>query len=253
MDIQYLKRDGKPDIAYRKTVAADEADAPIVVFCGGFRSDMEGTKAVFLEELCKAEGYGYIRFDYSGHGQSGGIFEEGTISQWKDDALSVIDTLTGGKIVLVGSLMGGWISFLIARERPDIVHGLIGLAAAPDFSREMYSENFSEDMRVELQETGRTYLPNDYSDEPYIITRDLIEDGEKNCFLDKGMALSCPVSLIQGKKDRDVPWKVAQRIQEVISGTDVKVTYLDNADHRLSAPDELAVLKEELTAMLDKN
>lgn len=252
VDIQYLKRKDKPDLAYRKTDAKAPDGKPTVIFCGGFRSDMEGTKAVFLETLCTRHDMPFIRFDYSGHGSSGGAFEEGTIGQWKDDTLAIVDKIASGPVILVGSSMGGWISFLAAEERPDRVAGLVGLAAAPDFTREMYNENFTEEMRDELMRTGRTHMPNDYSDAPYVITKSLIDDGDSHCFLDRGMTLNCPYILIQGKKDRDVPWQVAARLSDAVSAPFKDVVYLDHADHRLSAPEELDVLAGVLRTILDR-
>lgn len=247
LKIQFLKRDGYDDLAYIYTPPAGKGTTlPPVMFLPGFRSDMEGTKALYLEEQCRNRGQAFIRFDYSGHGVSGGRFEEGTISVWKNDALAILDHLTGGRpVVLVGSSMGGWISLLIARERPDQLTGLVGLAAAPDFTREI-EEALSESQKEEMAEKGFISVPNNYSDEPYIFTSALIEDGRQNFFLERDdYNFSFPVRLIQGMKDTDVAWQTAYRIQNVVDG-DIKVLPVEEGDHRLSRIQDLVLIDEQV-------
>ena len=251
MSINYLSRAGLPRLAYRKTDAApaggqQEQALPTVMFCGGFRSDMEGTKAQFLEERCKARGQAYIRFDYSGHGASEGDFEDGTIGSWKDDTLAVLDALTQGPVILVGSSMGGWISLLAALARPERVCGLVGIAAAPDFTREIYHEQFDDAMRAQLAAQGYVDVPSEYSETPYRITRALIEDGENHCLLDREIALDIPVRLLQGMNDSDVPWQKAYRIKNALTSEDRgAVLLIESGDHRLSRPEDLELLDQQ--------
>lgn len=242
-----LVRENAPDLAYVKTQGSNK-DLPAVIFLGGFRSDMEGTKAIFLEELCKKNSQTYVRFDYRGHGQSQGVFEEACISDWAQDARDVIEHCTSGPVILVGSSMGGWISLLIAIKLKR-VEGLIGLAAAPDFTLWM-EEKMDEDQKFSLKEKGYFELPNDYDPAPYIITKTLIEDGRKNKLLDSEVNIDAPVRLIQGMKDADVEWQTAHRIKNAINGENVEVILLENADHRLSAPEELKILENTLNDML---
>lgn len=247
MTVQFLKRENLPALAYHKSEGS--AEKPAIVFLGGFRSDMEGTKALYLEEQCKAAGYCYVRFDYRGHGQSEGVFEEACISDWLADTLDILNHCTSGKIVLVGSSMGGWLSLLAALKIAERVQTIIGLAAAPDFTTWM-ERDMTPKQKAEMMEKGAIDLPNDYSDEPYIITRKLIEDGRENCLLNDDIDLNMPVRLIQGKKDADVPWEVAEQIKNAITGKDVQTIYIEEADHRLSSPEELEVLKRTLFEVL---
>ena len=240
---EFLKRNNAPDLAYVKSKGANHS-LPLIVFLGGFRSDMEGTKALYLEEQCKQRDQSFIRFDYRGHGQSEGVFEEACISDWAQDAQDIIEQCTSGPIILVGSSMGGWISLLIALKL-DRVAGLVGLAAAPDFTTWM-EERMSVQQKEQLESDGYFELPNDYDDTPYIITKKLIEDGRQNTLLDKEVSINVPVRLIQGMKDTDVEWQVAHRIKNAIIGDNVEVVLLENADHRLSSPDQLEVLNKTL-------
>lgn len=251
---EYLKRNKLPNLAYHKTIG--ESHKPTVIFLGGFRSDMGGTKAVYLEEQSIAAGLSYIRFDYRGHGQSEGVFEEACIGEWLQDTLDIIDhcTIESDRLVLVGSSMGGWLSLLAGlhltkAKKLRHVQAIIGLAAAPDFTTWM-EEAMTDTQKAEIMSQGFIALPNDYSDEPYIITRKLIEDGRDHCLLKDDIALDMPIRLIQGKKDTDVPWKVAEQIKEAITGQDVQVIYIDEADHRLSKPEELSVLSCTLLDLL---
>lgn len=204
---------------------------PGIVFLGGFRSDMQGTKAVHLEGWAKAQGRAFLRFDYSGHGQSSRRFEDGCIGDWLADARAVL-ALTAGPQVLVGSSMGGWIALLLARERP--VAGLVGIAAAPDFTERLW-EGMTEAEREEMRATGRLSRPSAYG-EPYVYTRRLIEDGEDHLILNRKLELSCPVRLLQGEADVDVPPSVALSLFAHLRGPDVRVTLVKGADHRFSTP-----------------
>lgn len=242
MSVSFLKREGAPDIAYIRTIGENNA-LPTIVFLTGFRSDMMGTKAEFLASSCAARGQACLRFDYRGHGQSGGSFEDGTIGLWLSDALAVIDTLTAGPVVLVGSSMGGWIALLAALARKERVCGLIGLAAAPDFTRDIPGR-MSELQKEQMASEGFFSQPNDYDDRPYIITRALLEEGGAHCLLDAPIAIDCPVYLIQGMKDAEVPWQTAHRISNAVTGKDKKVHLREEGDHRLSTGDDLALLEK---------
>ncbi|SDW17273.1 Pimeloyl-ACP methyl ester carboxylesterase [Albimonas donghaensis] len=231
--------------------AAGETPPPGVVFLGGFRSDMTGTKATFLEQLCAERGLDFLRFDYTAHGASSGDFEtEGRIGAWARDALDALDALTEGRQVLVGSSMGGWISLLTARARPERVAGLIGIAAAPDFTEDGFWAGFSDAQRAEMTETGRVALPSDYSDEPYVITRLLIEDGRENLVLRAPLPLPFPVRLLQGTADADVPVDWALKLLGHAESPDLRLTLVDGADHRFSEPRELGIIAATLDEVL---
>ncbi len=238
-----LERPGGHTIAYHAT----PGKSPGVVFLGGFASDMTGTKATALEEHCRGEGRAYVRFDYLGHGASSGKFAQGTIGRWADDAVAVIDAATQGPQVLVGSSMGGWIMLLAALARPERVCGLVGVAAAPDFTEDLVWNTFDAAQRQALMRDGVVDLPSDYSGEPYPITRALIEDGREHLLLHGPIPVACPVRLIQGMNDADVPWETAFRIAEKLISDDVEVTLVKSGDHRLSEPDDLARLCRTLT------
>jgi pimeloyl-ACP methyl ester carboxylesterase len=223
---------------------------PGFLFLSGFQSDMSGTKAQFLAETCAAHGRGFVRFDYSGCGLSGGVFTEGTIGRWRDDALAVIDSLLPpGPAVLVGSSMGGWIALLCALARPDRVAAIIGLAAAPDFTRGL-AERLTPAQRESLAVRGFFQQASAYGAAPYIFTRALLEDGEAQALLDRPIPLSCPVRLIHGQADPDVPWRLSLALGEKLAATDVEITLVKDGDHRLSKPHELALLARVLEGVL---
>ncbi len=239
----YLHTRHGTKIAYHQT----SGKGPGVVFLGGFMSDMEGSKATTLEAHCKATGRAFVRFDYQGHGQSDGAFADGTIGLWARDALAVLDTLTQGPQILVGSSMGGWISLLTAKARPGRVKGLIGLAAAPDFTVRMWHEELTEAERQKITANGFVKIPTDYGDEPYTITKALIEDGWNNRVIHAPLHLAIPVRLVQGMKDADVPWQTALKIAEALKGADVEVILTPEGDHRLSTATDL----KRLTTLVD--
>jgi len=229
-----LERPDGHSIAYHHT----PGDAPGVIFCSGFMSDMEGTKAVALEQALHDLGRSYTRFDYLGHGQSTGLFKDGSISRWTDDALAVLDECTAGPQVIVGSSMGGWIGLRMALLRPDRVKGFVGIAAAPDFTARMEADMPAEALEL-LESQGYWEQPSEYSDEPYTITKKLIEDGRRNFVLGGEIDFSGPVHLLQGMKDDSVPWQTALTIQEQLRTQDVIVSLTKDGDHRLSEPDDL--------------
>lgn len=223
---------------------------PGVVFLGGFRSDMTGTKAVYLESWARAQGRAFLRFDYSGHGASSGDFLDGAIGDWAEDAAAAIAALTEGPQVLVGSSMGGWIALLCARAMPDRVAGFVGIAAAPDFTEDSMWASFSEAERAALLADGRVAQPSDYSPEPYVITRRLIEDGRRHLVLRTPLALAGPVRLLQGTEDTDVPPAVALRLFDHIAAEDLRLTLVKGADHRFSTDDCLALIAAAIDDVL---
>jgi len=225
-------------IAYHATAGA----GPGVVFLGGFRSDMTGTKAVHLEAWARRSGRAFLRLDYSGHGASSGTFEEGCISDWAEDAMAAIAALTGGAQILVGSSMGGWIALLVARAMPAKVAGLVTVAAAPDFTEDGLWAGLSEAEQQQLMETGGLRMPSDYGD-PYTLTRRLIEDGRANLVLRSPLSLPVPVRCLQGTADADVPVATALRLLEHAEAGDMHLRLVKGADHRFSTPDCLALIE----------
>ena len=224
-------------IAFHRT----EGTGPMVVFLGGLRSDMDGTKALHLEAWARARGRAFLRFDYSGHGQSSGTFEEGAIGDWAEDAAAVLAALTDGPLVLVGSSMGGWQALLAARAQPDRLAGLVTVAAAPDFTEDGMWAEFTEAQKREVMEQGRTALPSDYGT-PMVVTRRLIEDGRRHLMLRAPLSLPMPVRLLQGTEDADVDMSVALRLLAHAEGPDIRLTLVKGADHRFSTPDCLAMI-----------
>ncbi|GJL85655.1 MAG: alpha/beta hydrolase [Micavibrio sp.] len=249
LEPQYLIRENKPKLAYiHSPLTQGGAEQPMVMFLGGFMSDMNGTKATYLEQQCKARGQEFLRFDYSGHGASEGEFTDGTIGHWKEDALAMFDHMVKGPVILIGSSMGGWIALHLALERTDKIRGLIGIAAAPDFTEGMYHEYLTDEQKQEIQEKGQTELPSDY-DAPYIITRALIEDGRKQCLLDREHESAFPMRLIQGKEDAQVPWQTAQKIKKMFKAAETNVILIEDGDHSLSRPDDLALIDREIQSI----
>lgn len=235
-------------IAYHATLG----HGPGVVFLGGFRSDMTGTKATFLEAWAQSAGRAFLRFDYSGHGQSSGDFLDGAIGDWFEDALAAIQTLTSGPQVLVGSSMGGWISLLVARTIPDRIAGLVGIAAAPDFTEDSMWASFTPAQKAEMEATGQVALPSEYSDGPYIITRRLIDEGRSRLVLRDPLELPFPVRLLQGTADVDVPPAVALRLLDHATGPDIRLTLCKGEDHRFSTPDCLALIGETVAKVAER-
>ncbi len=218
---------------------------PGVVFLGGFNSDMEGTKALFLEDWARRRGRAFLRFDYSGHGQSSGAFTEGCIGDWADDAAAVVNALTEGPQILVGSSMGGWISLILATRMKEKICGIVGIAAAPDFTEDGMWAGFSPEQRADLMERGQVSLPSEYG-EPYIITRRLIEDGRNHLVLRKPLPLPFPARFLQGTEDADVALSVPLRLIEHATGPDIRLTLVKGADHRFSSPECLELVAQSV-------
>jgi pimeloyl-ACP methyl ester carboxylesterase len=244
-DVQSLARPDGATIAYRRL----RGGVPGIVFLGGFRSDMAGTKALFLEGYCRRRGRAYVRFDYFAHGKSSGDFAGGTISRWRDDAISVIDSLTEGPQVLVGSSMGGWIMVLAALARPHRVAALVGIAAAPDFTADLLPARLNEAQRRTLQEDGRLVLPSPYDSAGYLYTKALVEDGNRNLVLRADIPLTCPVRLLHGMADESVPWRQSFALAERLASAGVTLTLIKDGDHRLSRDEDLARLARVLDAL----
>lgn len=241
----YLTTTQNRRIAYHRS----KGEGPGVVFLGGFKSDMEGTKALYLEDWARRTGRAFLRFDYSGHGQSSEAFEEGCIGDWAEDAMAAISRLTEGPQILVGSSMGGWIALLCARAMPERVAGLVTVAAAPDFTEDSMWAGFDAEQRRALMEEGQVALPSDYG-EPYVITRRLIENGRENLVLRSPLDLPFPVRFLQGTADADVERSVALRLLDHATGPDMRLTLVAGADHRFSDPACLALIEASLEEVI---
>lgn len=224
--------------------------APGVIFLTGYRSDMSGGKALALEDLCRARGNAYLRFDYTGHGASSGRFEDGTIGRWAGDAVAVLDHLTEGPQVLVGSSLGGWIMLLVALARPQRVAGLVGVAAAPDFTEDLLWAQLSPSEQQQLIATGVLRLPSGYDEEPTPVTRAIIEDGRRHLLLRAPIGLDCPVRLIHGIEDHDVPWRTSLKLMERLRARDVELHLIKDGEHRLSRTEDLQRLCETVDRLL---
>lgn len=246
MTIEYFTSPEGRRLAFRKS--SPRGSRPTFVWLSGFKSDMSGGKAQAVFAWAQETGHGALLFDYSGHGESGGRFEDGTISQWREDALAAIDAQTDGPLILVGSSMGGWMALLAALARPERVKGLVLIAPAPDFTEKLMWPEFTPQQQAEILQEGFLLRPSDYG-EPYPITRALIEDGRANLILTGLIETGCPVHILQGMEDPDVPWRHALLTAERIARDDVVVTLVKDGDHRLSRPEDIARLEVAVAAM----
>ena len=236
MPTEFLSPGDGSRIAYRHS----PGQSPGILFCAGFNSNMQGEKALALEAWCHNTDRQFTRFDYSGHGESSGAFEEGTIGRWRDDTLAVLDQVCEGPQLVVGSSMGGWIMLLVAQERPGRVCALIGIAAAPDFTEALWSGGLSATQLQSLDDSGVCQIENCYDDgEPYRISRRLLEEGREHLLLQRDIAVMSPVRLLHGQRDEDVPWQHALSIAQRLASTDVEVHLVKSGDHRLSSPADL--------------
>lgn len=236
------------------TIAYDQiaGDGPGVVFLHGLKSDRRGTKASHLYSYCQSCGRPFLTLDMFGHGDSSGNFVDGSISRWTEDAVTAIDALTSGPQIIVGSSMGGWVMLSTALARPDRVAGLIGIAAAPDFTESLIWDVLTEEERAAFIESGRLTMPTAYQEEPYEIGYRLIEDGRKNLLLSTAIPLSGPVHLLHGFADEDVPWAVSVTTAEQLESEDVSVTLIKDGAHNLSRPSDLDLLTQSLETMFKK-
>ena len=240
---------GTGSAARRIALRAREGAPPGLFWLGGFKSDMRGTKAQALDAWAREAGRAMTRFDYSGHGESGGDFAEGTIGRWLEESLAVFDACCRGPQIVIGSSMGGWLALLLVRELarragPGLasVNGLVLVAPAVDFTEELMWKRFAPEVKREIEYKGAWQRPSQYSDEPYLITRGLIEEGRKHLLLGGMMETGCPVRILQGVHDPDVPWQHAIELVSHFARDDVVLTMVKDGDHRLSRPEDIARL-----------
>lgn len=242
---EFLPTSSGRKIAYHRL----DGTGPGLVFLGGFKSDMEGTKALHLENWCRDLGRAFLRFDYSGHGASSGAFTDGCISEWAEDAFVAITELTDGPQILIGSSMGGWISLLMAKQMPQNIAGMVTIAAAPDFTEDSMWGNFTDQQKSELQ-AGQVALPSEYG-EPYIITKKLIEDGRTQLVLREPLNIPFPLRMLQGTDDADVDMSVALRLLDHANGEDIRLVILKGGDHRFSDPAALTLMQDAIRNVME--
>jgi len=248
---QNLIRPSGASIAYRAFSGSPLNSWPGIIFLPGFMSDMNGEKALTIENFAREFGQSFVRFDYFGHGSSSGEFKDGHIGIWAADALAVLDELTEGPQLLVGSSMGGWLMFLTAIARPERIAGLIGLAAAPDFTEDLLRKELTSDQLAEVNDKGFIISPSDFEGD-YIYTKALFDQGRKLLVLRDEIPVDCPVRLLHGLNDDVVPWQTALTIQEKLRGTDVEITLVKNGDHRLSGASSLRCLIDTLITLMKR-
>ena len=244
-DLRLFDRADGPRIAYRLR----DGSSPTLVFLPGYASDMEGIKALALDAFAERSGLAVLRFDYSGTGASEGRFDDGTLEHWVEEALLLIDELTRGPIILVGSSMGGWIALHAALRRPDRVAALVAIAAAPDFTEWGYSD----EEKAAIRHNGRLELPNPYGEEPQLTTSGFWESGQRLQLLGGDIPIHCPVRLIHGDCDDDVPLAIAFRLMDALRSVDVQLTVLKGGGHRLSAPHEVDAILRAVAALLESS
>lgn len=248
-DLRYLSRPDGTRLAYCAT-RAQNPQKPGILFCGGFRSDMTGTKAVALEQAARQQGLGYVRFDYFGHGQSDGDFLDGTIGRWKEDTLSILREVCGPTPqIVVGSSMGGWLATLAALALPDRTAGLVLIAPALDFTEDLMWAGMTEAQRAVLLRDGILREPSQYSDQPYEYTLKLITEGRDHMILKPGIVYDKPVRILQGMEDPDVPYQHAVKTAAAFQGGDTRLTLLRDGDHRLSRPQDLELLTSTVLSL----
>ncbi|PCI54930.1 MAG: alpha/beta hydrolase [Alphaproteobacteria bacterium] len=247
MNVSYFSENRALRLAYVRTASSEGGHSlPAVLFLGGFKSDMMGTKAIYLEAQCTARGQEFVRFDYTGHGLSDGVFVDGIIGSWKQDAKDILDhVVMAREVILVGSSMGGWIALRLLIEHSARIAGVVGIAAAPDFTKDIESR-MGQAERAMVDKIGRLEVANDYSDEPYIFTKELLEDGRMQSVLHENYSISCPLTLIQGKLDADVPWEKALKIQKCFQGPAAHIEFVEDGDHRLSRDQDLALINTHI-------
>ncbi len=243
---------GPQRLAYSAQTNGAAPNTPGVVFCGGFRSDMGGTKALALADWAAKRKQGFVRFDYFGHGSSTGEFTDGTISHWRGDIPHILDTLTHGPQILVGSSFGGWLSTLAALDRPDRVAGLVLIAPAIDMTERLMWDRFSDRARAKLESEGLIYDPSEYDPEGYPITQNLILDGREHLVLGDTIDISVPVRILHGQQDTAVPWQLSLEFAESLATDDVELHFLKSGDHRLSEPHQIAALIGLIEDLLDR-
>lgn len=250
-ETEFLTRPDGSRLAYCATpAAAGQADLPGILFCGGFKSDMTGSKAMALDAAAKARGTGFVRFDYFGHGQSDGAFLDGSIGRWKEDTLAVLREICHGPQIIVGSSMGGWLATLAALALPDKAAGLVLIAPALDFTEDLMWAQMDAQQRKTLLRDGILREPSQYSDQPYEYTLKLITEGRDHMILKAGISFDKPVRILQGMEDPDVPYQHAVKTAAAFQGADTRLTLLRDGDHRLSRPQDLDLLIETVWSLL---
>ena len=242
-EVRFLDRPGRPRLAYRHRAGA----GPTLLFLPGYASDMAGTKAVALDDWAAATGRAMLRLDYAGCGESDGVFEDGTLSDWRDDALAALAAVAPGAVVVVGSSMGGWIGLLVARDRPQQVRGFVGIAAAPDFT----DWGFTQEEKITILRDGRIARPSDYG-EPLVTSRAFWQSGEANRLLQGMIAIDVPVRLLHGQRDPDVPWRHSTHLADRLRSADVRTVLVKDGDHRLSRPQDLALLVATVAELIEQ-
>jgi pimeloyl-ACP methyl ester carboxylesterase len=246
---------GEGDGRRRIAVRARTGGSPGLFWLGGFNSDMRGTKALALDVFAAEQGRACVRFDYSGHGESGGTFIDGTIGRWLEEAVAVFEQFCRGPQVVIGSSMGGWMALLLAREiakrqMAASLAGLVLIAPAPDFTEQLMWNGFSDEIREEIRTRGVWMRPSEYGDgTPYPITRALIEEGRNHLLLGSAIEVGCPVRILQGAKDPDVPWQHAFALAHRLPAEDVVLTMIQDGDHRLSRPQDIARIMAAVAEM----
>ena len=248
---KYYKLNDDQKLAYSQAFAKQNIKKNQgVVFLSGLKSDMEGNKAIYLHKWALKKGISFLRFDYRGHGNSSGSYEDTSLSDWLEDTKKIILGLTEGPQILVGSSLGGWLSLLFAEKYPEKVSGIVGIAAAPDFTEQYKEENLNEEQKNEIRKTRKLSFSSEYFDESLTITKKLIDDGNKNLILKKEIKVTCPIRLFQGTEDADVSTSTPLKIIEKIQSTDVKLTLVKNVDNRFSSKKCLFLIEEALKELI---
>ncbi len=243
---QYHTRADGVRIAFRHVTGTRKKDAPTLVFLPGYMSDMHGGKALAIEAWAIKHGHGVLRLDYSGCGESDGDFAASCFEIWRDDVVCLIEQMVRQPVILVGSSLGGWLMLMVALQLGSSVKGLVGIAAAPDFT----AWGFTEEQRIAIFRNGVIFADNPYGPEPTPTYRTLFESGQRNLMLDSEIAINCPVRLLQGQCDPDVPWKTALRLANALRSSDVQVTLIKDGDHRLSRDSDIALLLDVIAKLL---
>jgi pimeloyl-ACP methyl ester carboxylesterase len=233
-------------LAYKKM----EGQGPTIIWCGGLKSDMEGSKAVYLHDWAQRHERAYIRFDYFGHGESDGDFIEGTISRWASDVAAIIDAFCDGDVILIGSSMGGWASLLAALERKEKIKAMVLINPAPDFTEKLTRAKWSNEQEIELETNGVVYEPSGY-EEPYAYSKVLMDDGRARKILDDPIALTCPIRILQGANDDVVPPAHSRLIVEAVESDNVVYSLVKGGDHSLSREQDLRLLSNTLESLID--
>ena len=243
-----LTREDGATIAYHRRAGK----SPGIVFLGGFTSDMMGTKARALETFAAARDQAYLRFDYFAHGASSGDIATATIGRWREDALAALDQLTEGPQILVGSSLGGWLMLLAALARPQRVAALVGIAAAPDATEDLMWARFPQEVRERIWSDGAARLPSTYDPAGYLFTRELIDEGRNHLVMRSPIPITCPVWLLHGMRDADVPWQTSIALADRVESRDIRLILVKDGDHRLSRESDLALLMRTLSGLLDQ-